>query len=200
MAACSLASETKDRMIIFLTGISCVGKTTVGTKLAVLLGCSFFDLDDEIESFFSTPIERLQEKFLTMYSFREEASKALKDIISRESAQNSVIALPPSGLMGHYWRIVKKSNGTIIVLTDDAINILNRITFYDKDSNPININLSEKDIIFHLKDINKDITYFNRTYKKADISINISGLNSDQASIKVKEILDRHLQIRETPQ
>lgn len=84
--------------------------------------------------------------------------------------------------------------------TDDAINILNRIIFYDKDSNPININLSEKDKLIYLKEIKKDITYFNRTYKKADISINISGLNSDQASIKVKEILDRHLQIRGTPQ
>jgi len=65
-------------MRIFLTGISCVGKTTIGMRLATLLGCQFFDLDDEIENFFSISTERLQEKFLTIYSFREESSKALK--------------------------------------------------------------------------------------------------------------------------
>ena len=59
-------------MRIFLTGISCVGKTTVGAKLAVLLACPFFDLDHEIENFFSMPLERLQDEFLTMYSFRQE--------------------------------------------------------------------------------------------------------------------------------
>ncbi len=54
-------------MRIFLTGVSCVGKTTVGAKLDALLGRPFFDLDHEIESFFSMPIERLQDKFLTIY-------------------------------------------------------------------------------------------------------------------------------------
>ena len=49
-------------MRIFLTGVSCVGKTTVGKKLAALLGCPFFDLDNEIESFFSTPIERIRKQ------------------------------------------------------------------------------------------------------------------------------------------
>lgn len=179
--------------IIFLAGISCVGKSTTGKKLAALLDHHFFDLDDEIETFFSTPIERLQSKFLTMYSFRQEASKALQDILSRESSQNSVIALPPSGLMGHYWKLVKKSNGTTIVLTDNAINILNRITFYDKDSIPIKKTLSEKEKLIYLDEIKKDMVYFNRSYKKADIRVNISGLNSNQAATKIKEVLLSYL-------
>ena len=37
-------------MRVFLTGISCVGKTTIGTRLATLFGFQFFGLDDEIES------------------------------------------------------------------------------------------------------------------------------------------------------
>jgi shikimate kinase len=84
-----------------------MGKTTIGTRLATLLGFQFFDLDDEIENFFSISTERLQEKFLTIYSCWEEASKALKDLLDRESTQDSVIALPPIGLMGPYWRLVK---------------------------------------------------------------------------------------------
>lgn len=176
-------------MRIFLTGVSCVGKTTVGKKLAALLCYPFFDFDDEIESFFSTPLERLQDKFLTMYSFRQEASKALKHLLNREDGRDSVIALPPSGLMDNYWRVLKKTKGTIVVLTDDAANILQKITFYDKDSNPIEKHLTEEEKLFHLKEIKKDVTYFNRTYKRADISVHISGLTVDQAATKVKEVL-----------
>ncbi len=181
-------------MRIFLTGVSCVGKTTVGAKLAALLGCPFFDLDHELESFFSMPIERLQDKFLTMYSFRQEASKALKHLLKREESGDAVIALSPSGLMDNYWRVVKRAKGTIVVLTDDAANILKRITFYDKDSNPIEKHVTEKEKPLYLTEIKKDITYFNRTYKRADISVHLSGLGPEQAAKKVKEMLDKHWQ------
>ncbi len=181
-------------MRIFLTGVSCVGKTTVSTKLAALLGCPFFDLDDEIESFFSMPIEHLQDKFLTMYSFRQEASKALKHLLTREESGEAVIALPPSGLLDNYWRVVKTAKGTTVVLTDDAANILERIRFYDKDSNFIEKHVTEEEKPLYLKEIKKDITFFNRTYKRADISVHISGLGAEQAAKKVKEMLDKHWQ------
>jgi shikimate kinase len=38
-------------MRIFLAGVSCVGKTTIGARLADLLECRFFDLDVETEHF-----------------------------------------------------------------------------------------------------------------------------------------------------
>jgi len=179
-------------MRIFLAGVSCVGKTTVSIKLSALLGYPFFDLDKEIERFFSMPIEHLQEKFFTMYSFRQEASKALQYLLKREDSGDSVIALPPSGLMDNYWRVVKRENGTIVVLTDDAANILKRITFYDKDSQPIEKHVTEKEKRLYLKEIKKDITYFNRTYKRADISVRISGLGHEHAAEKVKAMLEKH--------
>ncbi len=46
-------------MRVFISGVSCAGKTSVGEKLAVLLGCPFFDLDVEIEESFGTSFERL---------------------------------------------------------------------------------------------------------------------------------------------
>ena len=41
---------------IFLTGVGCVGKSTIGTIMADLLGIKFFDLDVEVEAFFQTSI------------------------------------------------------------------------------------------------------------------------------------------------
>jgi len=179
-------------MRIFLAGISCVGKTTIGAELAALLKCTFFDLDAEIESYFSTPIERLQDKHLSKLSFRKETSKALKHILDQQASLISVIALRPSGLMDSYWRLVKKSKGIVVVLTDDAENILNRIVFFDKNSKPIQKSLTIKERSYYLKEIKKHITYYNRTYKKGDITVHISGLKPDQAAVKIKDALQNY--------
>ena len=122
-------------MRIFLAGVSCVGKTTIGARLAGLLEYRFFDLDVETERFFGTSIERLRNRHLTSHDFRLVASQALKDVLSREDSCNCVIALPPSGLLGGYWKVVNETrDATIVVLRDTAENILGRITFYDINS------------------------------------------------------------------
>jgi len=179
-------------MRIFLAGISCVGKSTIGVELAALLKCSFFDLDDEIESFFSTPIERIMNKFSCMHSFRKESSKVLKHLLDQQESLFSVIALPPSGLMDSYWRLVKKSKGIVVVLTDDAENILNRIVFFDKDSKPIQKILTQKERSYYLKEIKKDITYYNRSFKRADMTVHISGLKPDQAAVSIKDTIENY--------
>jgi shikimate kinase len=186
-------------MRVFLTGVSCIGKTTIGAKLAALLGYSFSDLDEEIERLFGTSIERLQNRFLTMHSYREEASKVLIQIVTGANTEDSIIALPPSGLMGGFWRVVKKAKGTVIVLTDDPENILQRIIFYDIDSRPIHKHLTEKEKRLYLREIKKDITYFRKTYGRADAEVNISGLTPDMAAVRVKEILGQFLSREHVP-
>ena len=184
------------RMKIFLIGVNCIGTTTIGAKLAVLLDYPFFDLDEEIETFFGTSIERLQNQFLTIYSFRKEASKALKHLLSRRVSKDCVIALPPSGLMDNYWRIVKKVARTTVVLKDKPENILQRITFYDIDSRQIEKHLTKKEKLLYLKEIKKDITYFRRTYARADLTMNITGLGPDESAKKIKHALGAILQMK----
>lgn len=177
-------------MRIFLAGVGCVGKTTVGAKLADLLQYRFFDLDVEIERFFGTSIERLRNSYLTSHSFRLAASQALKHVLSREDSCNCVIALPPSGLMGGYWKVVNNTlDATIVVLTDAPENILKRITFYDADSRPIRRNLTDREKSRYLREIRKDITYFSHSFKKAHVSVDITSCSPNEASRKVKEAL-----------
>ncbi len=177
-------------MRVFLIGISCVGKTTIGISLAERLGYQFFDLDVEIERFFGTSIERLQNQFFTMHSFRSEAAEALVHILNRPDSRDCVIALPPSGLMGGYLRAVKKAGGVTIVLNDKPENILERITFYDIDSRPIEKKLSAEEKRLYLREIKKDITYFRKTYERATLQIDISGLDADGAAQKIKETVE----------
>jgi shikimate kinase len=178
-------------MRIFLTGVGCVGKTTIGMKMGELLGVRFFDLDKEVESFFKTSIERLQNRFLTIHSFRNEAAKALVHLLSRPESRDCVIALPPSGLMGGYLQAIKKANGTTVVITDKPENILNRIRFYDIDSRPIEKKLTPKEKKLYLREIKKDITYFRTSYQRATMQVDISALNADQAALKVKEAIEK---------
>jgi shikimate kinase len=175
------------QMRIFLTGVSCVGKTAIGKKVAELLGIKFFDLDQEIERFFQTSIERLQNRFLTVHSFRNEAAKALVHLLNGPDSGKSVIALPPSGLMGGYLRAITKVKGIVVVITDKPENILDRIRFYDIDSRTIEKKLTSKEEKLYLREIKKDITYFRTSYQRANLQVDISGLDVNQAAWKVIE-------------
>src|SRR5260370_35140031 len=106
-------------MRIFLAGVSCVGKTTIGARLAGLLEYRFFDLDVEIERFFGTSIERLRNRHLTSPDFRLVASQALKDVLSRQDGGNLVVALPRSGLLGGSWKIVNEQRAATIAWLGD---------------------------------------------------------------------------------
>jgi shikimate kinase len=175
---------------IFLTGVSCVGKTTIGRRLSELLDLNFFDLDEEIERFFGTSIERLQGRFITMYSFREEAAKALTHLLVRPEGRECVIALPPSGLMGGYLRVLKKSPGIRVVLRDLPERILERLVLYDVDSRPIEKSLTAAQKRLYLREIKKDITYFSNSYERANLQVDISGLDVDDAAQQVKLALE----------
>jgi shikimate kinase len=177
-------------MRIFLAGVRCVGKTTVGAKLADLLGYPFFDLDVEIERFFGTSIERLQNSYLTSHSFRIAASQALKHVLSRDDSRHCVIALPPSGLMGGYWKVVNKTQDAVIaVLKDTPENIFKRMTFYDVDSRPIQKNLTDREKRDYLRKIRGDITYFSGSFQQAHVSVDITGCGPDEAARRVKDRL-----------
>ncbi|MCX7045286.1 MAG: AAA family ATPase [Candidatus Sumerlaeota bacterium] len=180
-------------MRIFIAGIACVGKTTVGAKLAALLGYPFFDLDKETEKYFGVSLERHLNRFLTGYSYRKEASEALTHILAREDSRHCVIALPPSGLRDAYWRVVKKANAIVIVLHDSPENILKRITFYDIDSKLINRKLSEREKKLQLREIKLDISFYRHYFKRANMTVNITGLQADGAALKVRDALMQSL-------
>lgn len=179
-------------MQIFLTGVGCVGKSTIGKIIAELLGVNFFDLDVEVEAFFKTSIERLQQSCFNMYEFREEAAKALADLLTRPESAESVIALSPGGLMGGYLKVLKKNHGIKVVITDKPENIVERLCFYDIDSRPIEKELTLKEKKLYLREVKGDMTYFGTSYKRANLQVDISGLEPVQAAHKIIDAVNTY--------
>lgn len=174
-------------MRVCLVGVGCVGKSTIGRLLAGRLGVPFLDLDEEIERHFATSIERLRARQLTEYSYRAETAVVLRALL--EANADCVVAVAPSGLRDAYLRVQKKVDCVVVAIEDTAENILRRITFYDVDSRPLEVQLSERERRLHLAEIRKDITYFRKSYQRADLHADIAGLDAEGSAARIQELL-----------
>jgi len=172
-------------MIIYLVGTSCVGKTTVGKMLAKKMKYSFFDVDEEVEKHCRKPIERIQEECLSMNGYREKASKVLDIILSNND--NTVISGTPTGLKHAFLQVYKKHKKKKEIISihikDKPENIVNRLTFYDIDSNPIVEIFDESKKKRYLRKITGDYNYYANSYERADLQLDID-------SIELKNIPD----------
>lgn len=175
---------------ILITGVSCVGKSSIGKRLAEILDCAFYDLDVELEHHFHMPISRLKALSLTGYSFRQKASRVLGRILQENRDGNLIVALPPSGLCDSYRKVIKKHGAIVIALSDTAENILQRIVFYDDDSNRIEKELDERGRALYLREIRKDIGYFRKFHGKANLHVDLSGAGVAESAEKVKAALE----------
>ncbi len=92
--------------------------------------------------------------------------------------------------MGGYLSVIKKNNGTTVEVADKPENILDRIRFYDIDSNLIEKRLTSKEKKLYLREIKKDITYFRRSYQRVKLRVDISGLDKDQSALKIKKAVE----------
>ena len=119
-------------------------------------------------------IEQLHQKHWMPHDFRKETSKALSIILDKPESQQAVIALPPSGLMGGYLVVIKKTQGLKVALLDKPERILDRIVFYDVDSRPMDKLLTNEERPLYLKEIKKDITYFKKSYTRADLQVSVA--------------------------
>ena len=176
-------------MRVGLVGVSCVGTTTIGRLLAGRRGWPFFDLDEEIERHFGVSVERLQARFLTGYSYRKDCAVVLERIATANP--DCVIALPPSGLRDAFLRVIRRMPGVTVAVHDTPENILERITFYDIDSRAIDKPLTAEERILYLREIKADISYFKRSYERADLQVTITGLDPEASAAAIDARLRR---------
>ena len=165
-------------MIIYLVGMGCVGKTTIGKLLSEKLGYAFFDVDEEVQKYYQKSIERLQNECLTMHAFREKAGVVLDALFSNNV--DCVVAGTPAGMKGAYnsaYKRHKKQKELYSVhLYDSCENVLARLRFYDIDSNPIDEPMRPEEKKRYLREIKADYHYFKSSYERADVQISIENI------------------------
>ena len=78
----------------------------------------------------------------------DRLTKVLKKIIDTNRNNDIIVGLTPKGLHDWYYKLIKKSGATVFELRDTPINILDRIVFYDEDSNLMEKDLTEIEDFF----------------------------------------------------
>ena len=163
-----------------LFGISNVGKTVTGKKLAKELNYSFLDLDEEIKKSFQTSLE----KFIQDYPYPHERykikGKILKDLL-KEYKDNMVIAVSPIYNARNFNSLLDLEQVIAIELQDSEEHIFERLVFSDENDNIYRDDLYKvQHRSYYIKDIHEDIVYARRVFKKIENKYFINNRPVDQ--------------------
>jgi shikimate kinase len=110
-----------------------------------------------------------------------------------------VVASVPSGLRDAYQRVVRQLGCVTVAVEDTPENILRRITFYDVDSRLIDKRLTEKEKALYRREIQKDITFFRKSYQRAHLHADIAGLDAEASANLIEGMLAPYRERPATP-
>ncbi|WP_366924328.1 hypothetical protein MFMK1_001293 [Metallumcola ferriviriculae] len=167
-------------MIIMLFGISNVGKTVTGGKLAERLKYSFFDLDEEIKRKFQITLEKFMQDYPYSYERHKIKGKILKDLVNKYK-DNMVIAVSPIYYARNFNSLLDLEQVIAIELQDSEEHIFERMVFSDENDNIYKDDAykeAHKD--YYIRDIHEDIVYAKRVFKKVDNKYFIDNRSVDQ--------------------
>ncbi|KAB3527443.1 shikimate kinase [Alkaliphilus serpentinus] len=167
-------------MIIMLFGISNVGKTVTGEKLAEKLNYTFIDMDKEIKKRFQMSLEEFMQKNPYALERSKVKGKVLKDLIE-EHKDNVVIAVSPIWYARNFNYLLDLERVMAIELQDSKENIFKRLVFSDKDDNVFKDDeYKEQHKDYYIKEIHEDIVYARRVFKKIKNKCFINNRSVDQ--------------------
>jgi len=122
---------TKHHSLIFLTGFSGSGKSTIGPLLANSLGYEFIDLDLTIEKHAGKAINRIFAEHGEEY-FRNLEHQTIEGVVE----QNNLVISLGGGVLEHdrCYELIKES-GTLVYLKSPSRTLARRL--YNKTDRPL---------------------------------------------------------------
>ena len=153
-------------MKILIFGISNVGKTTLGQMLAHQLGFGFYDLDDEIKSFYKTTLEDfVNTGFLD--SRDKKRGRVLNNLVSQPG--NHVIAVCPIYYSRNFNHLLSREDVLAIELQDAPEHVFDRLVFSDENDQIYKDDDYKNEHKKHyIRDIKADISCYKRSFKKIE--------------------------------
>ena len=133
-----------DRPVV-LVGMMGVGKSTIGRKLAQLLGLPFHDADDEIEKAAQLSIAEIFERFGEAH-FRDGERRVIARLLG---GGPGVLATGGGAFAQPETRALIHRKGIAVWLDSDVATLVDRVT--RKDSRPLLRGGDPKEIVARLK-------------------------------------------------
>lgn len=155
-------------MIILIFGISNVGKTVTGEKLAEKLGYTFIDLDAEVKKRLRTTID----EFISDHPYHADRCKIrgqiLRDLIN-EHKDNTVIAVTPMFYARYFSKLLDLEEVMAVELRDTEENIFDRLIFADAQDKIYNDDAYKmKHKAHYINEIHEDIVAARKSFKKVE--------------------------------
>ncbi len=174
-----MTEKSSEKTNIYLCGFMATGKSSIGKRLASLLGYDFLDMDAVIEREEGMTIPQI-------FSSRgEPAFRALEsDLVQRLAAQGRKVVATGGGTVAKRKNLeILKNSGTVITLTADPETILLRVG--SGEDRPMLRGGDKMERIAALMAERED------AYAQADIIVDTSSLGIDETARHICIILGR---------
>ncbi|HEX6308071.1 MAG TPA: shikimate kinase [Longimicrobiales bacterium] len=163
-----------------LVGLAGAGKTTVGARIAEMLGWTFIDIDAEIERATGRSIADL---------FRSDGEPAFRAMELRLTAglssQSNVVLAPGGGWAAQHGALESLGSGTAIVwLRVSPEEAIRRLGGSSRDR-PL---LAGPDALGRMRELGREREPF---YRRADLSVDVDGRTAEEVSRTISEWLER---------
>ena len=165
---------------VILCGFMATGKSSVGKRLAELLGYRFLDMDAEIEAGAGMPISEI-------FASRGEAAfrRLESDMVQRLASHSGCVIATGGGTIADPDNLeTLRQCGILITLEADPETILERAG--SAGDRPM---LSGNDRLGRITDL---LAKRADAYARADWAIDTSGLSIDQVARRIAGLLKRH--------
>ncbi|TAE75456.1 MAG: shikimate kinase [Bacteroidetes bacterium] len=154
-------------MKVAFLGMPAAGKSTMGRKLAEMLGYTFIDLDKWIETQEKLTIQEIFTRFGENY-FREMERVALHQTLKKDN----IILATGGGTPCFYDNLEMLRKNFLCVFIDAPIESIAQRIIKNQKARPLFINLKEDEIIEKLKNLHQNrLQYYNKAHIYWDNSL-----------------------------
>lgn len=181
-------------MIVLIFGVTNVGKTEVGKRLAEKLKYPFFDLDEEIKKTFCTTLEEFiknnpwpHERFIIK-------GKVLRKTIE-ENGADMVVAVSPIYEARNFNYLLAWEDVIGLELQDTEEHIFDRLVFSDENDNVYRDDAYKMQRKEHyLRDIHEDIVYVKKTFRKIQWKYFVDNKPVEQVAEELFQMLPEKME------
>ena len=144
-------------MKILIFGVTNVGKTETGKRLAKELNFAFYDLDEVIKERLEMTLEEFMHVYPFPYQRHHLKGRILSDLV-RNNEANMVVAICPIFYAEFFEDLLDLEDVLAIELQDSKEHIFDRLIFSDENDIPYKDDpYKEKHKVGYLREIQEDI-------------------------------------------